>query len=125
MGFFGFGKKKEQSTPVCSCQCGTNTEPVQQEPQTCSCNGSPITSIQVLGTGCTSCHTLLEHTQQAVSNLGLSVQVEYVQDMVKIASYGVMRTPALMVNGQVVATGRVLSVADVEAILKNTGNHPQ
>lgn len=49
--------------------------------------------------------------------MGLDANVEYIQDMVRIASYGVMSVPALVVNGMVVSTGKVLKSTEVEAIL--------
>lgn len=119
MALFGFGKKKESVNPsACSCQCGCSIPPAREASpaQTCACNSDGIT-IQVLGTGCASCHALLEHTQEAVSHMGLDANVEYIQDMVRIASYGVMSVPALVVNGMVVSTGKVLKSTEVEAIL--------
>ena len=111
MALFGFSKKKkEEQTASCSCQCG------------CSASGVAPKSgaaIQVMGTGCASCHTLLENTQEAVRSLGLNVDVEYVQDMATIASYGVMNLPALVVHGKVVSTGKVLKPAQIEALLKD------
>ena len=120
MALFGFGKKKESVNPsACSCQCGCSIPPAREASpaQTCACNSEGIT-IQVLGTGCASCHALLEHTQEAVSHMGLDANVEYIQDMVRIASYGVMSVPALVVNGMVVSTGKVLKSTEVEAILR-------
>lgn len=112
MALFGFGKKKkEEQTASCSCQCGCSA-PTGVAPR----SGAVI---QVLGTGCASCHTLLENTQEAVRSLGLKVDVEYVQDMATIASYGVMSLPALVVHGKVVSTGKVLKPAQIEALLKD------
>lgn len=123
MTLFGFGKKKEPvSKPSCSCSCGCSAShdgtavPVQG-----CCQGESGCSIKVLGTGCASCHALLENTQSAVRNMGLDAQVEYVQDMAQIAGYGVMSLPALVVNHQVVFTGKVLKPAEVEAALHNLG----
>ena len=112
MALFGFGKKKkEEQTVSCSCQCGCSA-PTGVAPK----SGA---AIQVMGTGCASCHTLLENTQEAVRSLGLNVDVEYVQDMSIIASYGVwcmvMSLPAL----KVVSTGKVLKPAQIEALLKD------
>jgi len=60
----------------------------------------------------------LEASREAVKNLGLSVEVEYVTDMEKIMEYGVMRMPALVVNEKVVSMGKVLKAADVEKLLR-------
>lgn len=120
MALFGFGKKKESVNPsACSCQCGCSISQAEETSpaQTCACNSDGI-AIQVLGTGCASCHALLEHTQEAVRHMGLDANVEYIQDMVRIASYGVMSVPALVVNGMVASTGKVLKSTEVEAILR-------
>lgn len=112
MALFGFGKKKkEEQTASCSCQCGCSAPT--------GVGHKSGAAIQVMGTGCASCHTLLENTQEAVRSLGLNVDVEYVQDMATIASYGVMSLPALMVHGKVVSTGKVLKPTQIEALLKN------
>lgn len=118
MALFGFGKKKEKDTPPCSCQCGCSVPETAEQPSCCSGQGG---AIQVLGTGCTSCHALLENTQAAVQSLGLDVSVEYVQDMATIVGYGVMSLPALVVNGKVVSAGKVLKPAQVEELLKDAG----
>ena len=120
MGLFGFGKKKEEKAPACACQCGcpTTEADVSQLAKEVSSTGGALT-IKVLGAGCASCHTLLENTQAAVASLGLGVDVEYVTDMIRIAGYGVMSVPALVVNEKVVTMGKVLKSEDVAAILKN------
>ena len=77
--------------------------------------------MKVLGSGCKSCHELYENAQKAVNNLGISVEVEYVTDMEKVVSYGVMSTPALVVNEKVVSMGKTLKAADVEKLLHKLG----
>lgn len=112
MALFGFGKKKkEEQKASCSCQCGCSS------PTGVGHKSGAV--IQVLGTGCASCHTLLENTQEAVRSLGLNVDVAYVQDMATIAGYGVMSLPALVVHSKVVSTGKVLKSAQIEALLKD------
>ncbi len=112
MALFGFGKKKkEEQTASCSCQCGCSAPT--------GVGHKSGAAIQVMGTGCASCHTLLENTQEAARSLGWNVDVEYVQDMATIASYGVMSLPALVVHGKVVSTGKVLKPAQIEALLKD------
>ncbi|MGO5029810.1 thioredoxin family protein [Candidatus Agathobaculum pullicola] len=124
MGLFGLKKKKhtEEKVHACSCQRGchaaeTNiTETEKKRTDTAACT----LSIKVLGTGCASCHALLESTKQAVVSMGLYAEVEYVTDMAQIAGYGVMRMPALVVNGNPVAMGKTLKPEEVEEILKKT-----
>lgn len=76
-----------------------------------------IFCIKVLGSGCSSCHTLYEHTQTAIKTMGLSIEVEYITDLKKIMEYGVMSMPALVVNEKVVSTGKVLKTADIQRLL--------
>lgn len=57
-------------------------------------------------------------TRTAISELGLDFEIEHVKDFAEIASYGVISTPALVLNGKVVSYGRVLSVDEVKAVLK-------
>ncbi len=74
--------------------------------------------IEILGTGCTKCQTLLHVTKEAVAKSGLFAQIEKVEDIVQIMNYGVMSTPALVVDGVVKSSGKVLSVEEVVALLK-------
>ena len=124
MSLFGFGKKKERKVPTCACQCGHSTPKVEESEQKDNCcEGAKegLCCIKVLGSGCASCHTLLENTKEAVKMMGLSVEVEYVTDMQKIMEYGVMSVPALVVNEKVVSMGRVLKTADVKKLLEKLG----
>lgn len=73
--------------------------------------------IKVLGTGCAKCKTLEKQTLQAVEELGISADVIKVEDIVEIMNFGVMTTPALVVNGKVVVKGKVPSVTDIKALL--------
>ncbi len=73
--------------------------------------------IKVLGPGCTNCKNLERVTRQAVAELGLDASIEKVEDYVTIAGYGVMSTPALVVDEQVVVSGRVPTVSAVRELL--------
>lgn len=123
MGLFGFGKKKEESAPACACQCGCPTAEVDvaEVAKEVGSTADGALSIKVLGAGCASCHTLLENTQKVVTGMGLGVEVEYVTDMAKIAGYGVMSVPALVVNEKVVTMGKVLKANEVETLLRKIG----
>ena len=119
MALFNFGKKEEEKKACC---CGS-AEAKAEESTACCC-GAPVEGIcciKVLGTGCKSCHALLEASKEAVQRMGLNVQVEYVTDMEKIMEYGVMSMPALVVNEKVVSMGKVLKAAEVEALLHKLG----
>lgn len=61
--------------------------------------------IEVLGMGCKKCNMLFDNVNEAVKQLGVSADVEKVSDMQKIMGYGVMSTPALVIDGQVKFTG--------------------
>ena len=74
--------------------------------------------IKILGSGCSSCNDLLKRTEKAVEELGIEATFEKVTDMVQIMYFGVMKTPALVVNGKVKASGRVPSVEDIKDLLK-------
>jgi small redox-active disulfide protein 2 len=63
--------------------------------------------IQVLGTGCASCKKLYAQTQEVVKEMGINAEVEYSDDVQKIADMGIMTSPVLAVDGQPVITGRV------------------
>lgn len=76
-------------------------------------------NIKILGSGCPNCKKLEEHAKQAAHNIGISATFEKVTDYEKMMSYGIMSTPALVVNEKVVSAGKVLSVNDIETILKN------
>ena len=65
--------------------------------------------IKVLGTGCTKCKTVEKIAREAVQELGIEARVEKVEDMLKIMQYGVMHTPALVINEKVVLSGKVPS----------------
>jgi small redox-active disulfide protein 2 len=75
--------------------------------------------IQVLGTGCAKCKQLTASAEKAVAELGLCVAVEKVEDIREIMKFKVMSTPALVVDGQVRSTGKVLSPEDVKAFLRS------
>src|SRR5690554_3091416 len=78
-----------------------------------------VLSIKVLGSGCKKCHDLNEITKAAVKELGMDIEVEYITDMEKIISYGVMSMPALVINEKVVSFGKSLKTAEVIELLKN------
>ncbi len=74
--------------------------------------------IKILGTGCPKCKTLEELTKQAVAELDIAANVEKVEDIEKIMSYGIIRTPGLVINGKVLITGRVPSVKEIKDLLQ-------
>lgn len=95
-----FGKKESQSL--------NKTAPA----------GSDSVVFKVLGSGCKKCQTLEANVKQACEKTALKAVVEHVKDFSQIASYGVMSTPALVLNEEVVSAGKVLSAEDVKAIIR-------
>ena len=73
--------------------------------------------LQILGVGCPKCEKLKENAAAAVKEIGLECEIEKVTDLNKIASFGVMLTPGLVVDGDVKIVGRVASVEEIKEML--------
>lgn len=73
--------------------------------------------IEVLGTGCAKCEKLKKNVEKAIEKLSLNATVEKVSELSEIMKYGVMSTPALVVDGQVKASGKSLSVEEITEML--------
>jgi len=76
--------------------------------------------IEVLGTGCPKCNLLEGATRTVADRLGIDYTLEHVKDITRITQYGVMMTPALVVDGRVKVSGKVPSEAELEKILQGT-----
>lgn len=74
--------------------------------------------IEILGTGCAKCKALEENVKKAISLSGTFAQIEKVEDIMKIMEYQVVSTPALVVDGDVKSTGKVLNVDEIVNIIK-------
>jgi small redox-active disulfide protein 2 len=77
--------------------------------------------VKVLGSGCTNCRRLTENVQLALQNAGMAAEVEKVEDVAAIMGYGIMATPALVVDDVVLVSGRVPSPSQIEALLRGRG----
>lgn len=97
MGFFG--KKKANSQAA---------EPEQAR-------------VLVLGSGCANCNALEQAAVQAMTELGVEPSVGHITDFAKIAQYGVMTTPALVLDGKVLCQGRVLNKEEAKRLLSEAG----
>ena len=73
--------------------------------------------IKVLGTGCAKCTTLYDNVKSAVAELAIDATVEKEQDIMKIMEYNVMSVPALVVDSNVLSTGKVLTIEEVKKLL--------
>jgi small redox-active disulfide protein 2 len=78
--------------------------------------------IKILGTGCANCKNLEKATYNAVAELNILANISKVEDIQQIMSYGIMRTPALVVDGKVLVYGRVPSVSEIKEMLLKTIN---
>ena len=74
--------------------------------------------IEILGTGCPKCKKLTENVETAAKELGIQAEIVKVTRINEIMNYGVMITPALVVNGQVKSAGKVLDVEEIKPFLK-------
>lgn len=110
MALFDIFKKKEE-TPQNVCDCSNC-------PSSCASrtNDAPI---KVLGSGCAKCNQLEQSTKEALEILGMDTTIDHVTEFDKIASYGVMTTPALVANGKVLSYGKVLTTDEVVKLLQN------
>jgi small redox-active disulfide protein 2 len=74
--------------------------------------------LEILGTGCPKCVKLEELTRKAASELGIEAEIIKVKDINQIMNYGVMMTPALVVDGVVKVVGKVPSLEDIKKFIK-------
>ena len=111
MSLFKQNKKKEETACCCgSCDCES-----MAKAESAKAEGA---SVKVLGSGCAKCNQLEAATKAALEQLGMDTTIDHVTDFSKIAAYGVMTTPALVVDGKVVSYGKVLKTEEVIKILQ-------
>ncbi len=97
-----------------SCCCGENytSKSIAIAEMAKNLNG-----IKVLGPGCTKCRALEKAVSSALAELGIDTKIEHVTDFAQIATYGVMSTPALVVDGKVVSYGKVLNKEEAKSLI--------
>ena len=107
-----FSKKKEETK---SCCCGGNCtlETMAQAEAAKTAAG-----VKVLGSGCAKCNALEDAVRAALTELGMDTTIDHVTDFTQIAAYGVMTTPALVVDGKVVSYGKVLKKDEAKALIQ-------
>ena len=106
-----FGKKKEEK----SCCCGSSCTP---EAMAQAETAKKSAGVKVLGSGCAKCHALEDATRKALEELGMDSTIDHVTDFAQLAAYGVMTTPALVVDGKVVSYGKVLKKDEAKALIQ-------
>ena len=107
-----FGKKKEEK----SCCCENNSTPEKMvQAKTAA---KTTAGVKVLGSGCAKCHALEDATKAALAELNMDTTIDHVTDFSQIAAFGVMTTPALVVDGKVVSYGKVLKKDEVKALIQ-------
>lgn len=108
-----FGKKQlKEAKPCCCGDCNADTMQAAQEGM------GQGAAVKVLGSGCAKCNALEAAAKAALTQLGMDATIDHVTDFSQIAAYGVMSTPALVVDGKVVSVGKVLKQEEVVAILQ-------
>jgi len=73
--------------------------------------------IEILGTGCAKCHKLDELVRETVKESGVSAEITKVEDIKKMMAYGVMTTPALVIDGQVKVAGKIPSIEEIKQLI--------
>ncbi len=108
-----FGKKIEETSSCCcggSCDCES-----MEKAEKAKTEGA---SVKVLGSGCAKCNQLEAATKAALEQLSMDTTIDHVTDFSQIAAYGVMTTPALVIDGKVVSYGKVINTEEVIKILQ-------
>ncbi len=113
MKIFDKFKKKEKKESCCSC-CSCNEEAIVEA----ASKMDEGASVKILGSGCAKCNQLEAAAREALSVLNMDTKIDHVTDFSQIAAYGVMTTPALVVDGKVVSYGKVLKTDEVVKILQ-------
>lgn len=106
-----FNKKKEETKSCCGGSCTPETMKQAE-----AAKAAP--GVRVLGSGCAKCNALETAVREALAELGMDTTIDHVTDFTQIASYGVMTTPALVVDGKVVSYGKVLRKDEARAIIQ-------
>ncbi|MDD4077365.1 MAG: thioredoxin family protein [Bacilli bacterium] len=104
-------KKEQRSSKCCCCNCDTNIMNTESPK-------AKRIDVKILGGGCGKCNQLEAATKAALEQLGMDTTVEHITDYLQIAAYGVMITPALLIDDKVVSYGKVLKTDDVIKIIK-------
>lgn len=108
-------KAAEEAAKAKGCCCGSCNADSMAEAEKANRAGP---SVKVLGSGCAKCNALEAAAAEALRQLGMSDAIDHVTDFSQIAAYGVMTTPALVIDGRVVSFGKVLKKDEIVKILE-------
>lgn len=109
-------KKRNKNEKITSCCCDGNCDAKSMaKAESAKTEGA---SVKVLGSGCAKCNQLEAATKAALEQLSMDTTIDHVTDFSQIATYGVMTTPALVIDGKVVSYGKVLKTEEVVKILQ-------
>jgi len=112
MSLFGKKSKNEKEETCCCGNCDAESMAKAEGAKT---QGA---GVKVLGSGCAKCNQLEAAVKAALEQLGMDTAIDHVTDFSQIAAYGVMTTPALVIDGKVVSYGKVLKTEEVVKILQ-------
>ncbi len=124
MGMFNWKKDKKEdaaaSAPASSscCCCGGGTKCDSESMEKAVKAKSEGASVKILGSGCAKCNQLEASVREALEQIGMDAAIDHVTDFSQIAAYGVMTTPALVIDGKVVSYGKALKTDEVVRILQ-------
>ena len=108
-----FNKKKKETKAVCCCSGDCAPKTLTQADTIKASKG-----IKILGSGCAKCNALEEATREALAELGMDTTIDHVTDFTQIAAYGVMTTPALVIDGKVMSYGKVLRKDEAKTLIQ-------
>lgn len=74
--------------------------------------------IEILGSGCSKCKTLEQNAKKAVEESGVTAEIVKVEDITRIIEFGVISTPAIVINGKIMASGRIPNIDEIVSWLK-------
>ena len=106
-----FNRKKKEAPAACCSTC--TPEAASQAERVKAASG-----IQILGSGCAKCNALEKAAREALAELGMDTAIDHVTDFAQIAAYGVMTTPALVIDGKVASYGKVLKKEEAKALIQ-------
>lgn len=112
MALFGRKSKRNETAACCAGNCDDESMAKAEQAK------KEGASVKILGSGCAKCNQLETAAKAALEELNMDTAIDHVTDFTQIAAYGVMTTPALVIDGKVVSYGKVLKVDEIVKILK-------